>query len=123
MSTKSKLRALLWIAALGLSLCCVPWTASAQEPGVPVKITAKKFEYNPSEITVKKGVPVVLEFTALDRLHGFSCPDLGLRADLVPGKPVTVKFTPEKAGSFPFHCDIFCGDGHEDMAGTIVVTD
>jgi hypothetical protein len=24
---------------------------------------------------------------------------------------------------FPFHGDVFCSDGHEDMAGEIVVTE
>ena len=51
-----------------------------------IQIIAKKFEYSPGEITIKKGVPVVLEFTALDRKHGFVCPSLGIRTDIEPGK-------------------------------------
>ena len=88
-----------------------------------VKMTAKKFEYSPKEITLKKGVPTVLEITALDRVHGFDCPDLKIRETLMQGKVTKVSFTPQKAGTFPFHCDIFCGDGHEDMTGTIIVTE
>jgi len=86
-----------------------------------IKITAKRFEYNPSEIRLKKGVPVVLELTTLDRLHGFTCPDLGLRTDIQPGKVTRVRLVPAKTGTFPFRCDIFCGDGHEDMVGTFIV--
>jgi len=93
----------------------------AGQPDIVVKMTAKKFEYSPSEIVLKKGVPVVLEITALDRLHGFSCPDLGIRADLQQGKVTRVPVVPQKTGSFAFRCDIFCGDGHEDMSGTIIV--
>jgi len=26
-------------------------------------------------------------------------------------------------GDFPFHCDVFCGSGHEQMEGTIKVTE
>jgi heme/copper-type cytochrome/quinol oxidase subunit 2 len=33
-----------------------------------------------------------------------------------------VTLTPDKEGTYPFHCDVFCGDGHEDMTGTLVVT-
>jgi cytochrome c oxidase subunit 2 len=95
----------------------------AQEAKQVIKVTAKKFEYSPSTITVKKGVPVVLEFTSLDRLHGFNCPALGIRSDIEPGKTNTVEFTPQKAGKFPFHCDNFCGAGHEEMKGTIIVTE
>ncbi len=86
-----------------------------------IQITAKRFEYSPKEITLKKGVPVVLEFTSLDRFHGFDCPGLKLRMDIRPGKVNTLRFTPDKAGTFPFHCDNFCGSGHEGMRGTIVV--
>ena len=88
-----------------------------------VKMTAKRFEYNPSEITLKKGVPVVLEITALDRDHGFKIPELGIRADLKSGEVTRVRFVPERTGTFVFRCDVFCGSGHEDMAGDIVVVD
>ena len=88
-----------------------------------IQITAKRFEYSPKEITVKKGVPVVLEFASQDRLHGFVCPGLGIRMDIRPGKVNTLRFTPDKAGTFPFHCDNFCGSGHEGMRGTIIVAE
>ncbi len=88
-----------------------------------IKITAKRFEYSPNKIELKKGVPVVLEFTSLDRLHGFSCPSLGIRIDIRPGKENKLKFVPNKVGTFPFHCDDFCGSGHEGMTGTITVTE
>jgi len=86
-----------------------------------VRITAKRFEYAPSEIVLKKGEPVVLELVSLDRKHGFDAPDLGLRTDVEPDHPVRLRFVPDKAGRFGFHCDVFCGSGHEDMAGEIVV--
>ena len=93
----------------------------AGEKETVIQITAKKFEYSPKDIKVKKDVPVVLEFISLDRLHGFNCPGLGIRADIFPGKTNQLRFTPNKAGSFPFHCDNFCGFGHEGMTGTITV--
>jgi cytochrome c oxidase subunit II len=88
-----------------------------------VSMQAMKFDYLPDQVTVKKGKPVALELTTLDRLHGFDAPSLGLHTQIEPGPPTVVHFTPEKAGSFGVHCDVFCGDGHEGMAGRIVVTD
>jgi plastocyanin len=88
-----------------------------------VKIQAKRYEYTPNEITVRKGVPVVLELTSLDRLHGFKCPDLSIRSDVEPGKVSIVRFVPDKVGSFEFFCDIYCGSGHENMRGKITVTE
>jgi cytochrome c oxidase subunit II len=49
-------------------------------------------------------------------------PDFKVRADIVPGTVSKLTFTPDKAGTFPFLCDIFCGDGHEAMSGTLIVT-
>lgn len=66
---------------------------------------------------------MILEFTTLDVLMGFKVPDLGVRADIIPGKVTRVRLVPGKVGTFPFLCDIFCGSGHENMTGTIVVTE
>ena len=86
-----------------------------------VRIKVKRFEYLPKEITLKKGVPVVLELESLDVPHGFNLPDLGVRADVLPGRTARVRIVPEQAGRFAFHCDIFCGTGHEELEGAIVV--
>jgi cytochrome c oxidase subunit 2 len=88
-----------------------------------VHMTAKKFEYTPNQITLKKGVPVVLEITALDRDHGFKVPELGVRADLKSGQVTRVRIVPDRTGTFEFRCDVFCGSGHEDMSGEIIVVD
>ena len=98
------------------------WLVAAENEQV-IQITAKRFEYSPKEISLKKGVPVVLEFTSLDRLHGFDCPGLGVRMDIRPGKVNRLRVVPDKVGTFPFHCDNFCGSGHEGMRGTITVTE
>ena len=88
-----------------------------------IRLTAKKFEYTPNVITLKKGVPVVLEITSLDRDHGFKVPELGVRADVKPGETTRVRIVPDRTGRFEFRCDVFCGSGHEDMAGEIVVVE
>jgi cytochrome c oxidase subunit 2 len=93
----------------------------ADEP--VIQITAKKFEYSLRTLTLKRGVPVVIELTALDRVHGFNLPDFGVRSDVVPGKATRIRFTPDKTGEFVFFCDVFCGDGHEEMSGVLTVKD
>jgi cytochrome c oxidase subunit 2 len=92
------------------------------QPAMPeIRITARKFQYTPNQITLKKDQPVVLVLTSGDRIHGFKMEDYGLRADIVPGQETRVPFTPTTAGTVGFHCDVFCGDSHEDMEGTITV--
>ncbi len=88
-----------------------------------IHITAKKFDFTPDTITLKKGEPVVLVISSQDRNHGFNLRGFGIRADIKPGGTARIRFTPNKTGRFTFSCDVFCGDGHEDMTGTIVVTE
>ena len=112
----------LMVAVFILLACFDAFDLFADHSEVIIKITAKKFEYSPNEITIEKGVPVILELTTLDRLHGFNCPGLSIRADIIPGKVNRVNFVPQNTGTFEFHCDIFCGEGHENMTGKILVT-
>ena len=93
---------------------------AAAAPG-EVEIQASRFEFAPATVKVKRGRPVTFVLTSVDRIHGFKMPDFGIRTDIVPDKETRVTITPEKAGTFAYFCDIFCGDGHEDMSGTLVV--
>ena len=107
-----------------VSIICTSALTRAQETGqqeTVIKITAKKFEYSPNEVTLKKGVPVVLELTSLDRLHGFNIFDLGIRADINPGQITKIRIVPTKTGTFIFRCDIYCGEGHENMEGKMTI--
>jgi cytochrome c oxidase subunit 2 len=86
-----------------------------------IRVRAYKFSYEPNEIVVKLNEPVVLEFTSSDVVMGFNAPDFGTRATIIPGQVSRLRIVPGKVGTFAFHCDVFCGDGHEDMDGTIRV--
>ena len=86
-----------------------------------IRISASTFEFKPSQITVKKGVPVTLELISADRSHGFKLSEFQVRVDVKPGAVEKVRFIPDKTGTFTFLCDVFCGDGHEDMSGTLTV--
>ena len=109
------------LAALAAGLAGIGWHVAAQPAEQVITVVAKKFTYTPNEIKLKKGIPVVLELTSEDVIMGFKSPDLHAVAEIVPGKVTRVHITPEKAGTFTFYCNVFCGDGHEDMDGTFVV--
>ncbi len=108
--------ALLFGSAAGGVACLAAEPSTAE-----IRISAKKFEFHPNKATAKRGQPVIFVLTSEDRIHGFKMPDFGLRTDITPGQETRVTLTPDKAGSFSFFCDVFCGDGHEDMDGTLVV--
>ena len=97
-------------------------SAQAQAP-VPriIEISAKRFEFTPNQITIKKGETVTLRITAQDRDHGFLQEDLGIDLDLTPGRATEVTVTPQTAGRFVAICNDFCGSGHGNMKMVINV--
>jgi cytochrome c oxidase subunit 2 len=94
--------------------------AQESQPRV-LAISAKRFEFTPSQVTVKRGEPVTLRVSAEDRDHGFYQKDMGIDLDLSPEHPSDVTITPEKAGRFVVICDHFCGSGHGNMKMVINV--
>ncbi|HEX4511459.1 MAG TPA: cupredoxin domain-containing protein, partial [Burkholderiaceae bacterium] len=95
--------------------------AQGTDPRV-VPVTARRFVWIPDEIAVKQGETIQLEFTAPEVVMGFYCPELKLRQMIIPGQKPTLRWTADRAGKFDFLCDVFCGDGHEGMAGRIIVS-
>ena len=55
--------------------------------------------------------------------RGFRVPQLNIRAEIPEGSAARVRVVPEQAGHFFFACDVFCGSGHEEMEGDIIVTE
>lgn len=86
-----------------------------------IQVTAKKYEFSPNPIRVKKGEPVRLIITATDHDHGIQLDAFHIKQKLKKGVPTTIEFTPDKAGTFPFKCSVFCGLGHGGMKGELVV--
>ncbi len=84
-------------------------------------MTAKRWAFEPSEIRVKEGDTARLKVKSIDVTHGFSLPDFNVDEKLEPGKEITVEFVANKKGTFTFFCSVFCGEGHKDMKGTLVV--
>jgi cytochrome c oxidase subunit II len=116
---KRLLRIAAGAAALGLASLATYVAAQPKEK--VIRIEAKRFDYTPGELTLKKGQPVILELTSRDVLMGFNLPEFNLRADVIPDKVTRVRFVPDKTGSFTFLCDIFCGTKHEEMNGRLTV--
>ena len=121
--TRATLTTIAVVALIAASFVVLAPRTTRSAQAQVIRVTARKFEYSPNEITVKKGVPVVLEITSLDRDHGFKLREFGVRADIKPGKTTRVRIVPNKTGRFPFQCDVFCGSGHEDMSGELIVVD
>jgi cytochrome c oxidase subunit 2 len=103
-----------------------------------VEVTAKKYEYSPAPIHVKRGAKVQLKITATDHDHGFSVLTVPDSADsnasaglvfaspqecwqLKKGETATIKFLAQTPGTYSFKCCHTCGLGHRGMKGQLVV--
>ncbi len=98
-------------------------TATAARAGAPqvVQISARRYRFEPSSITLRRGQAVKLVLSSKDRVHGFMNRPLGIDTDIPPGKPTEITITPQAAGTFRAICDHYCGLGHNGMKMTIVV--
>lgn len=127
---------------VGLAACLTGaragWTQAAAAEVKVIEMTAKKYEYSPSEIRVKRGTHVQLKIRALDRTHGFKIalypdgtgesgePGLKFEAQqdkwkVSKGDEITIAFVAERVGKYPFKCSSFCGMGHSGMKGVLIV--
>src|SRR3989344_1445519 len=98
----------------------VPAQAPAAAPVVQTfKLTAQRFFFTPATIEVPLNSMVRLVITSMDTTHGFSLPAFGINRTLEPNKATVIEFTANQAGTFPFVCSVFCGQGHGGMRGTL----
>ena len=99
----------------------------AEEEVQEVAVIARRWEFFPSTITVRKDVPVKIHITTVDVPHGFSLPDFSQGSWVVSsdklkkGEIVTFTYTFPDAGEFTYACNVFCGTGHTEMKGKIIV--
>jgi cytochrome c oxidase subunit 2 len=97
--------------------------SQAEEAPRRVEIVAKRWDYTPGEVTLKKGVPVVIVLASKDTDHGLKFKELNLNIKAKKGQTSEVTFTPSVAGAFTGQCSVFCGSGHGSMRLVMNVTE
>ena len=114
--------------------------APENQTGAPqvIEVSAKKYEFSPGEIHVRKGAKVELKVHSEDETHG-------VKLDLYPegadgkGSPgllfdhpeengrvekhvdQVLDFVAQEAGTYDFKCAKVCGFGHSRMKGKLIV--
>lgn len=98
-------------------------TLGAQAAPKTINLTAHRFTYDPDEITLKKGEPVVLVVKSQDVPHGLRIKGLNVDLKIPAHGTAQAQFTPEKTGDFVGQCSVFCGSGHGSMKITLHVVE
>ena len=88
-----------------------------------IEVHAKRFEYVPAAITIKKGQPVKLELISDDVAHSLRIDTLNVNVKMPAGEKVETTITPDQTGDFKGRCAVYCGKGHGEMFFTIHVVD
>src|SRR5271169_2783042 len=118
-----RMRLRILMGGILLAAACTNPMAWADQAPRRIEVTAKQFAFEPGEITVKKGEPVVLVLKSADVAHGLSIHDLHVDVKVTAGGTAEVTFTPEKTGDFVGRCSVFCGAHHGSMMFKVHVVD
>jgi cytochrome c oxidase subunit 2 len=86
-----------------------------------VYMLAHMWAWTPSPLHVPQGAAITFYVTSADVLHGFQVPGTTINATAVPGIIGSVTYTFAHAGTYNIICNEYCGIGHHNMIGRIIV--
>lgn len=95
-----------------------------------VNVSAQKWLWNftyengarsTGELHVPAGRPIKLIMSSNDVIHSFFVPDYRIKQDVVPGRYTETWFQVPEPGESIIFCTEYCGTGHSDMYGKVVV--
>lgn len=109
------MRPSLLLVVLTIGLLIAPMARAQDAAPRRIVIVVKRFSYDPGEITLKKGQPVVLVLKSEDVAHGLRFRDFNFNIKVKAHGTVEAQFTPDKIGDFVGHCSVFCGSGHGSL--------
>lgn len=87
-----------------------------------IDVIASQFRFEPSTISVVEGDTVRLRIRSADRAHGIGIKAFRVKS-LIPraGEAITVEFVADRVGRFDITCSEYCGTGHGEMKGRLIV--
>ena len=123
------LSSIRFAAASIIALALPSFAGFAQQPAAPepkvFDVVAKRFAFEPATIEVTEGDTVRLVVRSADGPHGVEIKAFKVKKAVPRAKPgdspVTIEFVASAPGEFPILCSEYCGNGHKDMTGALVV--
>lgn len=97
---------------------------------VEIKVTGQKwfwtFDYphggnSLNDLVVQAGQPVKLLMSSQDVIHSFFVPDFRIKMDVLPNRYTVSWFEAEEPGEYDIYCTEYCGKGHSEMLGKVIV--
>ena len=89
------------------------------------EVVARRFAFEPATIEVVEGDRVRLLVRSADGPHGVEIKAFKVKKAVPRAKPgdapITIEFVATAAGEYPILCSEYCGSGHKEMTGALVV--
>ena len=98
--------------------------ATAQDQGPtakPFAVSVRRFAFEPPRIEVNQDDLVKIELRTEDIAHSLTIDAYRIAKRVGPGHPVTFEFRADRAGTFPYYCNLQIEDGCRRMRGELVV--
>lgn len=89
-------------------------------PGGDAYLLGKMWTWYPI-LKLKAGQEYRIHISSSDLQHGFSLQPLNMNFQIMPGYDHVLTMTPAAPGEYPILCNEFCGIGHHNMVGKIIV--
>lgn len=86
-----------------------------------VRLTARRYSFTPNRIEVTVGDLIKIELRTEDIAHSLTIDEYRLAKRVSPNHPVSLEFRAERAGAFPFYCNLQIDEGCRRMHGELVV--
>lgn len=88
-----------------------------------IRVSAERFAFTPSEITVEKGTVIEFHLTSEDTDHGFRIVGTDVSVEIPKRRrgETVVKYVADTEGRFVIECSRPCGAGHTSMRALLVV--
>jgi heme/copper-type cytochrome/quinol oxidase subunit 2 len=110
----------VWVLVVALAASAL----SAQDQGPTAKpfvVSAHRFAFEPARIEVNQDDLVKIQLSTSDIAHSLTIDDYRIAKRVGPGQPVTFEFRADRAGEFPYYCNLQIEDGCRQMRGVLVV--
>src|SRR3990172_1072143 len=91
-------------------------------PGSDVYLIARRWEWWPI-LEFEKDQSYRLPLSSLDWQHGFSLQPVNINIQVHPNYDLVLTMTPDEACEFGIVCNEYCGIGHHQMLGKIIVVE
>jgi heme/copper-type cytochrome/quinol oxidase subunit 2 len=108
------------LAVAGLQTFAV--SAQDRDPAVRrIAITARRYTFEPSRIEVDQDDLVQVELRTEDIAHSLTIDAYRIAKRVSPGAPVVFEFRADRAGTFPYYCNLQIEEGCRKMRGELIV--